>query len=430
MYPRVSDFIYDVFGIDLPIPIQSYGLFVALAFITGGYFIMLELKRKTKEGKLLPQKKKVLVGEAPRFKDFIYTGLISFFIGFKLLGIILNYSHFYNDPQDYILSIQGNIFGGLIAAAVSIFFTYKEKIKQKLDKPSWVEEEIKPYQLTGNIILIGVIASILGAKIFHNLENLDEFSRDPIEAIFSFSGLTFYGGLIVCTITLLWYGKKNGIPPLILADTAAPAVMLGYAIGRIGCQVSGDGDWGILNSAYISDINGSAIAASLEQFKEVLNNNAAYYVHQFGSIESVPHITVKAFWGLPDFLFAYSYPNNVLNEGANLANCSGKYCSYLPVPVFPTPFYETTICTIFFVVLWLIRKKITIDGLLFSIYLSLNGLERFFVEKIRVNEVYVIFGNKITQAEIISTILFLIGIFGIVYFTIFHRKKDKKSTLP
>jgi len=165
------------------------------------------------------------------------------------------------------------------------------------------------------------------------------------------------------------------------------------------------------------------MAASFEQFKEALNNNAAYYVHQFGTIESVPHISVKAFWGLPDFLFAYSYPHNVLNEGVTLAGCSGKYCSYLPIPVFPTPFYETSICTLFFVVLWLIRKKITVDGLLFSIYLCLNGIERFFIEKIRVNEMYNIFGNKITQAEIISTILFLIGLSGIIYFIFLQKKR-------
>lgn len=383
MYPRVSDFIKDIFEIDIPIPIQSYGLFVALAFIIGGYFIMLELKRKTKEGFLLPQKKKILIGEAPKFKDFIYTGLISFLLGFKLLGVILNYSNFYNDPQSYILSMQGNIFGGLIAAGLSIYFSYRDKIKQKLDKPKWVEEEIQPYQLTGPIILIGVIASIVGAKIFHNLENLDEFLNDPVEALFSFSGLTFYGGLIVCTITLLWWGKKNGIPPKILADAAAPAVMLGYAIGRIGCQVSGDGDWGIEN------------------------------------------LMPKPEWlsFLPDWIWAYDYPHNVLNHGIPIEGCVGKYCSVLENPVFPTPFYETSICVLFFVLLWSIRKKIKIHGLLFSIYLMLNGVERFFIEKIRVNEVYHIFGNEITQAEIISVCLFLTGLFGVIYFKFIEKKK-------
>jgi len=388
MYPRVSDFFKDVFGWDVPIPIQSYGLFVALAFIIGGYFIMLELKRKTKQGLLQPMKEKVLVGEPPKIKDFIFSGIISFLIGFKLLGIILNYSHFYDDPQTYILSKEGNLIGGFIALAISVFVTYRQKMKQKLDKPIWIEEEIQPHQLTGSIVLIGVIASILGAKLFHNLENIDEFVNDPLDALLSFSGLTFYGGLIVCTITLLWYGHKKGIPPKILADAAAPAVMLGYAIGRIGCHVSGDGDWGIENLA--------------------------------------PKPEWLSF--LPDWIWAYDYPNNVLNHGIPIEGCVGKYCRVLENPVFPTPFYETTICIIFFIILWSIRKRININGMLFSIYLMLNGTERFFIEKIRVNEVYLVFGKEITQAEIISVVLFLTGLFGVIYLKL-RKKKDKPLAL-
>jgi len=387
MYPRVSDFIKDIFGIDIPIPIQSYGLFVAFAFIVGGYVMMLELKRKTKEGLLLPQTKKVLIGEAPKPQDFIFSGLISFIVGFKLVGIILNYSYFYDDPQTYVLSLHGNLIGGIVAGAISVYLSYREKLKQKLETPKWEEEVIQPYQLTGSIILIGIIASIIGAKIFHNLENIDEFVKDPVEAIFSFSGLTFYGGLIVCTITLLWYGKKNGIPPLTFADAGAPVVMIGYAIGRMGCQISGDGDWGIEN------------------------------------------LMPKPEWlsFLPDWLWGYNYPHNVLNHGKHIAGCVGKYCSVLENPVFPTPIYETLICVVFFLILWLIRKKIKTNGLLFSIYLVLNGIERFFIEKIRVNEVYNIFGHKITQAEIISTVLFLIGLTGIIYLKFIRKGKITSS---
>ena len=387
MYPRLSDFIKDIFGIDIPIPIQSYGLFVALAFIVGGFIIMLELKRKTKEGLLLPQIKKVLVGQPPKPQDFIYSGLISFIVGFKLVGLILNYSHFYEDPQTYILSLQGNIIGGFLVGALSVYFAYRSKLKQKLDNPKWVEDVIQPYQLTGSIILIGIISSIIGAKVFHNLENIDEFVKDPLEAIFSFSGLTFYGGLIFCTVSLLWFGKKNGISAKILADAGAPAVMLGYAIGRIGCQVSGDGDWGIDN------------------------------------------LMPKPEWlsFLPDWLWSYNYPHNVLNHGKHIVDCVGKYCAVLETPVFPTPLYETIICAVFFLLLWAIRKRIKTNGLIFSIYLVLNGIERFFIEKIRVNEVYNIFGHKITQAEIISTLLFLLGITGILFLK-FSKKRKISST--
>jgi phosphatidylglycerol:prolipoprotein diacylglycerol transferase len=63
-----------------------------------------------------------------------------------------------------------------------------------------------------------------------------------------------------------------------------------------------------------------------------------------------------------------------------------------------------------------LRKYITVPGVLFSVYLVMNGVERFFIEKIRVNTKYHIFGNAITQAEIISVVLILLGIAGIIIF--------------
>jgi prolipoprotein diacylglyceryltransferase len=79
--------------------------------------------------------------------------------------------------------------------------------------------------------------------------------------------------------------------------------------------------------------------------------------------------------------------------------------------VFPTPLYEIIACTLLFLVLWSLRKKITVPGRLFAIYLILNGLERFAIEKIRVNSTYSIFGFHPTQAELISTMLMIGGIF-------------------
>ena len=81
----------------------------------------------------------------------------------------------------------------------------------------------------------------------------------------------------------------------------------------------------------------------------------------------------------------------------------------LAEPVYPTPFYEIILSLLIFSLLWKLRKKISTPGLLFSIYLFLNGLERFFIEKIRVNTEYQILGG-ITQAEIISSMLMLTSI--------------------
>jgi len=210
--------------------------------------------------------------------------------------------------------------------------------------------------------MIAAIAGILGAKLFHNLENLDDLLADPVGALLSFSGLTFYGGLICGSLAVLYYTRSKGIATVHLLDAAGPALMLAYGVGRIGCQVAGDGDWGIYNELPQPD------------------------------------------WLLfaPEWVWAYDYPNNVLGIE-------------LPAKVFPTPLYEAVLCIAMFGVLWFLRKRIQVAGVIFSIYLILNGVERFFIEKIRVNEMYTIMNWEITQAEIISTGLVALGIWGIWY---------------
>jgi prolipoprotein diacylglyceryltransferase len=120
---------------------------------------------------------------------------------------------------------------------------------------------------------------------------------------------------------------------------------------------------------------------------------------------------VKAPAFLPDWLFAYSYPHNVLSEGIRINDCNElQYCNQLPLPVFPTPFYETLMGLALFVFLWSIRSKVRQPGMMFGIYLMVNGAERFLIEKIRVNTTYTIMGFHPTQAELIATLLFITGL--------------------
>ena len=99
-----------------------------------------------------------------------------------------------------------------------------------------------------------------------------------------------------------------------------------------------------------------------------------------------------------------------MNEiGVPISGCTGNYCNQLSPPVFPTTLYEIIACTLLFLVLWLVRKRITIPGRLFALYLMLNGIERFLIEKIRVNTTYTIWGFHPTQAELISSMMFLVG---------------------
>ena len=171
MYPTITDLIYDLLGINIPLPIQSFGFFVALAFIMGAYVLAAELKRKEGQGLLSPIKQKVLKGASATPYELIISAIIGFIIGYKLLDIVLNYSHFVNDPQGVLLSLKGSFLGGIIGSGLSAYMKFKEKNNKKLEKPEWVEESIHPYQLIGNLLLIAAGTGLLGAKIFHNLEN-------------------------------------------------------------------------------------------------------------------------------------------------------------------------------------------------------------------------------------------------------------------
>jgi prolipoprotein diacylglyceryltransferase len=83
---------------------------------------------------------------------------------------------------------------------------------------------------------------------------------------------------------------------------------------------------------------------------------------------------------------------------------------------------------IIFFILWKMRKKIVIPGVLFCWYLVFNGIERFGIELIRVNIKYHIFGIDATQAQLISPLFFLLGVIGIFYFTNKAKKNAQGAT--
>ncbi len=382
MYATISDLLLDLFGLNIPMPIQTFGFFMALAFMAAYQVTTLELKRFEANGLLQPIRVKLVQNEPITLVDIITQTIIGAFIGFKLLEMVLDYDALVQNPQKFLLSAKGSWFGALIGGGIAYYYKNKEAkaLIGKKREEVWVSQN--PHQLMGTVVAIAAIGGLLGAKIFHNLENIDELMADPIGALISFSGLTFYGGLIVAATGILYYTKKNGIPALVMCDSTAAGLMLSYGIGRIGCHLSGDGDWGIENF--------------------------------------MPKPEWLSF--MPDWFWAYNYPNNVLNEGIPIPGCVGNHCSALPNGVFPTPLYEAVTCIGLFLFLWVIRKKFTIPGTFFFFYLLLNGIERFLIEKIRVNTNYHIFGNEITQAEIISSIFVLVSITTLVYLGL-NRKK-------
>jgi len=380
MFPTVSHFIEYLFGVQIPLPFNTFGVFVALAFVAGYWAFTKELQRKEAQGLLHPVKKTIVIGEPATTSQLVSNAIFGFLIGYKLVYALINYQLFVNDAQTVLLSLKGNLLGGLFFAGLFVYWDYKEKGKHKLAQPKKVVVTEHPYQLMGHLIVWAAVWGFLGAKIFDNLEHWDTFVQDPIGGLLSFSGLTFYGGLICGGAAVIIIARKNGIKPLHMLDVGGPGMMLAYCVGRIGCQMSGDGDWGIVNTS------------------------------------------PKPVSWMPDWLWASTYPNNVANEGVPIAGCVGRFCNELPLPVFPTPVYEVIACFILFLILWRIRPYIKVPGMMFGIYLMLNGMERFFIELIRVNSKYNVAGIQFTQAELISSILFITGL-AFVLFT--YKNKEK-----
>jgi len=442
MYPNLYYVFKDWFGVEWEILkiLNTFGLMVAVGFVVAAMVITSELKRKEKQGLLFPREEFITVGKPASPLDLMVNFIVGFIFGYKLFGFLFSRPADMT-PQEFIFSAEGSFAGGILLALVLAGLKYWEKSKQQLKEPEQRSIRIWPHDRVGDIVIISLVFGIIGAKLFDNLENWDDFIKNPVERIFSAGGLTFYGGLISAGIALVVYAKKKGIKIIHLVDAISIAMLLAYAVGRIGCQVSGDGDWGVYNSAYITTPEGKVVEAKEGEFMAALERNKTYFLNgtaidpgkstptfvtdrKSESLETVPHIYVKKLSFMPTWLVAYNYPQNVNNDGILIPGNTDEHNRMLPQPVFPTPFYETIACSILFLVLWAFRKRIKVAGTVTGIYFILTGLERFLIEKIRVNNQYHFLGMNPTQAEIISFFLVLIGVVIIILVQVkAHRKR-------
>lgn len=431
MYPNLYYAFKDLFGLEIPALrfVNSFGFFLAIAFLVAAALLGMEMKRKSKEGLLQPTEMEITVGSPVTASELIINFLIGFLFGYKILALFFLSSEATQDPQTFIFSGMGNWPLGITLGALFAGLKWWDKKKHQLAKPEKRKVRIWPQDRVGEITILGLIFGVVGAKMFDIFENWSDFLERPLEYILSGGGLTFYGGLICATIAIIWYARKHNISVRHLADAIAPSLMIAYAIGRIGCQVAGDGDWGIYNAAYKTDAVGNILPAVPSDFDSSLKANATFFSHdlaEFGEVRNTFFPKPSALSFLPDWMFAYNYPNNVNKVGVPIAGCTEQHCAQLPVPTFPTPFYETVACLLLFLLLWSLRKKLKPVGSLFALYLIVNGLERFFIEKIRVNNRLNFLGMHPTQAEIISLGLVLTGIGLWIYLIRTYRQKTVK----
>lgn len=389
MFPDLSYFFNYLFGtpVDNFLSIfKTFGLFLILAFIASAYCLRLEFKRKRKLGLFEGRPIKIIEGKAPSIAEITSNAFLGLVLGVKLPLLFADVATFSQDPAGQLFSLKGNWMIGIVAAIILGGLSYYLGNKNKLDQPVEKTGLQYPEDRIIDITMVAALFGVLGSKLFSVLENWESFVNAPIQQIFSGSGLTIYGGLLLAFVAVYFYVKWLGIKPIHMMDSVSPALIMGYVVGRMGCQMSGDGDWGIEN----------------------LSSPPSWFI-------------------FPDWMWSFDYPHNVVNDlsiSKVMENCGGLltangsepiYCTILNSPVYPTPIYEIIACLIIFAILWFLRKRLKIAGVLFFVYVLLNGVERFFIEQIRVNDKYDLLGLGWSLSQWIAFALIIVGLGGILY---------------
>ncbi|HFA48958.1 MAG TPA: hypothetical protein ENJ95_08075 [Bacteroidetes bacterium] len=414
MYPDLSYLFHDLFGTapdNWTSIFKTFGVVLMFAFLTAAWFFYMELKRRAELGIFEGTKVRAISGEPAKMGELVSNAVFGFIVGFKGFYMFGHFAEFQKDPAAVLLSAKGDWLGGIVLMALFAGLLYWDKKRKALPKPKVEIGQIFPHDRIADLTMWAAVSGMLGAKIFAILEEPSGFMADPIGTFFSGSGLAVYGGFICGFLGTGYYLRKHNIPFWPTADAVAPALMFAYAVGRIGCQLAGDGDWGIVAGAE------------------------------------------PDWWFLPDWMWSFDYPHNVNNandaygfsysagglvEGCNetifnasrtypiedrcMEACGIRYCHFIENKVFPTPFYETVAATLIGAFLWAIRKPLTaIPGMMFFVFLILNGFERFWIEQIRVNVKYEWMPFQPTQGELIAVIIFLSGIIGAVFLWRKHK---------
>jgi phosphatidylglycerol---prolipoprotein diacylglyceryl transferase len=249
-------------------------------------------------------------------------------------------------------------FGLLVALALVVATYVFRREVHRLE--SWEALPASTHLLVGDLVAVSAVAGIVGARAFDILDNPDRLLAHPASVIFTTGGFSIYGGICFGLAAGVVFLRRWKTPIAPMLDAAAPPMMLGYAVGRLGCQLAGDGDWGVASN-----------------------------------------MALKPGW-VPEWLWAQTYDGNILGQ-------------MIPAPgVYPTPIYEAAMALVLFCVLLALRSRAHRPGYLFSVYLMFAGFERLLIEKIRVNIHHDLFGFRLTQAEAISLVLVIAGAVGVL----------------
>jgi phosphatidylglycerol:prolipoprotein diacylglycerol transferase len=214
-----------------------------------------------------------------------------------------------------------------------------------------------------DLVFMGVIGGIAGAKLYYILLNYERLATDPGALILSRGGLVWYGGFLLATALVVWEIKRQKLSLPKMADIIAPALALAYAVGRMGCFLVGD-DWGRPTDSWLGIAFPRGTPAT--------------------SVVNIERLGIAV--------------DPALIE---------KYGQI--VPVHPTQLYEVGLSTLIFFFLWKMRGGRT-AGWIFMLWLALAGAERFAVEFLRAKDDR--FFGVLTLAQLISLGIVAAGVIG------------------
>ena len=137
---------------------------------------------------------------------------------------------------------------GLLVAAYVLQADFDRR-RESFLKHGYLKESKEPSHHDEGFLIIGIagLTGLVGARLYHVLESPRELMADPSLLISRF-GFAWFGGFIGGFVALVFLAKHYRIPVLAFMDLCSPAAAVGYAIGRIGCLLSGDGDYGVPTS--------------------------------------------------------------------------------------------------------------------------------------------------------------------------------------
>ena len=134
-------------------------------------------------------------------------------------------------PEIGPIKTFGLMFG---LAFVASGMVLARRLREKGHRPDFAYE----------VIFAGLVGGVIGSRLWWFFDNYSDNRDDVLGNLFGGSGLTWYGGAIGGAAAVLLWARRKGMLGLGLLDMCAPSLALGYAVGRVGCQLSGDGDYG------------------------------------------------------------------------------------------------------------------------------------------------------------------------------------------